>query len=125
RSPSPTMPGVRTTSGVVGEGGRVSTSAWYRLLMSSTSLTWDLGAAAAAAAVASSRKGKGSGGRECPGMKGRWGGGCFFCNCFSDSDGLIHVKDPLWISNEPQTAFRDRNDMIWEFVDRDDTARQV
>ena len=48
-----------------------------------------------------------------------------FCNFFGDSDGLIHVKDPLWTSNEPQTAFRDRNGTIWEFVDRDDTARQV
>ena len=48
-----------------------------------------------------------------------------FCNFFGDLDGLIHVKDPLWISNEPQTAFRDRNGMIWEFVDRDDNAKQV
>ena len=48
-----------------------------------------------------------------------------FCNCFGDLDGLIHVKDPLWTSNEPQTAFRDRNGMIWEFVDRDDNAKQV
>ena len=48
-----------------------------------------------------------------------------FCNLFGDSDGLIHVKDPLWTSNEPQTAFRDCNGMIWEFVDRDDNAKQV
>ena len=36
-----------------------------------------------------------------------------FCNFFGDSDGLIHVKDPLWTSNEPQTAFRDCNGTIW------------
>ena len=36
-----------------------------------------------------------------------------FCNFFGDSDGLIHVKDPLWTSNEPQIAFRDHNGMIW------------
>ena len=57
-------------------------------------------------------------------MEGRWEAGAF-CNCFGDSDDLIHVKDPLWTSNELQTVFRDRNGMIWEFVDRDDTARQV